>query len=183
MVRTHCTAALNKSNDRFFSNSTTTFMPALARMLILFKAADICVVHFHRSAIAAKRGRNKRTHSFTQAMLHKPCGFVSYLQRAVELVGADALLAAGHQMRGLEPLVQRDMTALEYGPDRHCELTLGWAAAPQAGATALDLGNPIKPTTARAKWPLSPYDSLQAGDCGRFVVEMGGGKNGHDLTP
>src|ERR1700730_4749069 len=183
MVRTHCTAALNKSNDRFFSNSTTTFMPALARVLILFKAADIGVVHFHGSAIAAKRGSNKRAHSFTQTMLHKPRGFVSYLQRAVELMRADALLAAGHQMRGLEPLVQRDMTALEYGPDRHSELTLAWAAAPQSGPPALYRGNPVKPATARAKRPLWPDNRLHAGDRSGLVMKVRGGKDGHGSTP
>ena len=43
-------------------------------------------------------------------------------------MAADALLAAGQQVRGIDPLIQFDLAALKYGPDRHAKGFLASAA-------------------------------------------------------
>ena len=118
-------------------------------------------------------------------MFHEPCGFVLDFQRAVELVSADPFLAGPHQMRGLEPFVQRNMAALENRPDRNGKFALAGAAAPQASATTLYHRNPIKAATARAIGTLRPYNRFEASDGSGFAVEMGLRENGHrhGLTP
>ena len=120
-----------------------------------------------------KRAEIAVAHSLTETMLHKPCGFVGDLERAMQLVGADAFLAARHQMRGLKPLVQLHMAALEDRSDRDGEFALAWPAAAQSGAAALDRRNPIKAAAARTERPLRPYNCFKPSDRCGFVVEMG----------
>ena len=86
-------------------------------------------------------------------MLHEPCGLVGDFQRAVQLVGAKALLAARHQMRGLKPLVQLHMAALENGADCGRKFALAGPTTAQTGAAALHWRNAIKAATARAEGP------------------------------
>ena len=55
-------------------------------------------------------------------MAHEPCGLVADVHHPVELMGADAFLAAGHQVEGLQPLVQGDLAALHDGAHRDREI-------------------------------------------------------------
>ena len=52
----------------------------------------------------------------TDSAGQEPGGLVGGAQDPVELVGADSLLAAAHQVRGHEPLGERDFGALENRP-------------------------------------------------------------------
>jgi hypothetical protein len=47
---------------------------------------------------------------------HEPSRFVGDFQRPVDLVRGDALLAAAHEIEGLQPDVHRRMAGLEDGP-------------------------------------------------------------------
>ena len=58
-------------------------------------------------------------------------------KRAVKLVAGDALLAAGQQIDGLQPQVQRDVALLEDGADLHAELLAAGVALVEADAGAL----------------------------------------------
>jgi hypothetical protein len=93
-------------------------------------------------------------------MFHEPRGFVGNLQSAMKLVRADAFLAARHQMSGLEPSVQLDMTALKDRSYGDGELALARTAAPQPRATALNRRDPVKATATRAIWAIRPQDCL-----------------------
>jgi hypothetical protein len=59
-------------------------------------------------------------------------------------------------VRGLKPLVQRDMAGLENGADRDRELALTGAAAVQARATATDGRDTVKAATTRAMHAIRP---------------------------
>ena len=67
-------------------------------------------------------------------MAGKPSRLVGDLQDAVELVTANALLSRAKQMRGLKPLVQGDMTALNTAPTRAVNCLTAVAALLQAEA-------------------------------------------------
>lgn len=72
-------------------------------------------------------------------MSHEPSGLVGDAKHAVELVSAHALLAGAHEMHGQEPLVERNLRALEHGADSHRELLAAFGALVEAGAVSLAL--------------------------------------------
>jgi len=76
-------------------------------------------------------------------------------------------------MGRLKPLVDWDVAAFENGPDLTGELLLAIPTASQADPAALHWRNPVNSTTMRANRPIGPHDSLQPGNGGGFVVEMG----------
>jgi hypothetical protein len=99
------------------------------------------------------------------------------------LMGADALFAGRHQMRGLKPEVQLNLAVLENRSDLDRKFALAGAAAAQANATALDWSNSVKTTAFRAERPIRPDDSFQSGvGCG-LVMEVRCGQNGHNQNP
>ena len=91
----------------------------------------------------------------------------------MKLMGANAFLATGHEMRGLERLGQLHMAPLENGSDRNCELALTRAAAAQAGPTSLDWRNPVNAATPGAmRDAVRLHDLLQPDDSSGFAMEM-----------
>ena len=101
--------------------------------------ADESLVNLDRATATAHGRQIAGAHSLAQPVCHKPCGFVRYLQRPMELMGADALLAGRHQERGLEPLMERNMAGLEHGSDLGREILATRLAAAQAGPRSLAL--------------------------------------------
>ena len=61
-------------------------------------------------------------HGFADAVRHEPSRLVGDAEHAVQLVGADALLARHEQVHCQQPLVQRNLAALEHGADGDGEL-------------------------------------------------------------
>ena len=80
----------------------------------------------------------------------------------MQLMGADALLAAGHQVGGLKPLVQLDVAALENRADGGRKFALARPTTPQTGAAALYRRYPIKAATARTRTAPGAIQSLPA---------------------
>ena len=74
---------------------------------------------------------------FADTVSKEPCTLVGDLKNSVQLMGADALLAAGHHVEGLEHLVERDASMLKHGANLHGELFFAVAAAIQAEADSL----------------------------------------------
>ena len=70
-------------------------------------------------------------------MAHEPRRLEGEPQGAVKLVAADALLAAGDQVEGLQPQAQRNVAVLEDGADGHAELLAAGVALVEAEAGAL----------------------------------------------
>ena len=77
------------------------------------------------------------TGSFTQAHGHEPCGLVAHAQHALDLLGGDAFLAGGKEVRSKNPLAERDLGALKNGSDRDAELLAAIVALKQAFAMGL----------------------------------------------
>ena len=85
-------------------------------------ATDESLVHFDRAAIAAHGRRADGAHGLADAVEHEPRRLVGDAEHAVQQVGADALLAGTKQMSSQQPLVKRDLAALEHRADRHAIL-------------------------------------------------------------
>ena len=96
-------------------------------------------------------------------MRHEPSGLVGHAKRAVELMGADALLAGAYEMRSEHPLVQRDFAALEHCADRDGELRAAVAAEIQARTMGLTLEKAIAryPTAMRTNRAIRPAYGFQ----------------------
>src|SRR5262249_6840166 len=115
--RTGLTAALNKRKDRVLVTPTARLLALLHSGLgakVRFVSLDDAAAGTHLRGVVGL----PRLHRFAQAMLHEPCSFVRHAKRAVELVSRESFLARCHQIRGQNPLVERDLGALEYGADR-----------------------------------------------------------------
>lgn len=62
--------------------------------------ADMGLVHLNRTTVAADWRGVRVRHRLTDAMRHEPRRLVGDPEQAVELVGAEPLLASRHEMRG-----------------------------------------------------------------------------------
>jgi len=78
-------------------------------------------------------------HGLADTVRHEPGGLVGDAQHAVKLMRADALLGSGHQVRGENPLVERDFGALKDGSDGDGELLATALALVSAFAVRLTL--------------------------------------------
>src|SRR5581483_2078025 len=72
-----------------------------------------------------------RVHCVPDAVKHEPCGPLSNLQVASNLVGTYAVLAVGNQPHGTEPLVQADSGVLEDRADLDGNLLAATKARPE----------------------------------------------------
>src|SRR5262249_59486411 len=111
-------------------------------------------------------------HSLAQPVRHEPGRLVGHLQRAVQLVAADALLTRCEQVGRLEPFVQRHLAVLEYSADLAGELLLAVAAAAQTDPAALYGRDSINATTMRADRAIRPHNGFQPSDGGGLVMEV-----------
>src|SRR3546814_20810118 len=75
----------------------------------------------------------------------EPRGCIVGAEHALELKGAHALLAGGHELSGQHPLGQLDLAALHDGADSHGEGLAAFFALMHArtGELALELGNAV----------------------------------------
>jgi hypothetical protein len=88
-------------------------------------------------------------------------------------VAGDAFLGSREQVRGVNPLVQGNVAALEYRPDRHAKGFLAFAALVDAFARALALqlvdALRVGIATMRAKWAFRPKEPFEMLASGGFV--------------
>ena len=156
-----------------------TLNEGLAAKLALFLAADVGLTSLNDFAFATYQSEMIVAHRLPQPMFHKPCRLVSDLQRAVQMVSTDALLAGCHEVRGLKPDAQLDVAALKNGTDRDREFALAGAAAAQAGPAARYVRNAVKAAAAGAMRSLRPYDLLKSRNGRGLIVEVRRGQDGH----
>lgn len=146
--------------------------------------ADERLVHFDRAAVAAHGRQIAGTHGFADAMSQEPRGLVGDAQHAVQLMGADALLAGAHEIDRLERLVERDMGALEDGADLDRELlaAIGALAKAKAGlAKVIVLAG--HGATMGALHAVRPHHAFKVLGGGFVAVKVAGGQGGHGLNP
>jgi hypothetical protein len=103
--------------------------------------AEVGLVGLDDLALAAQAAGivRRAVHRRPDAVRHEPRRLVRQVQHAVELVGADALLRRGHEVRCQHPLVQREMAALVDRPDGDGEVLAAGRASVQSRPRALAL--------------------------------------------
>ena len=107
---------------------------------------DVSLIDLH--FILEQSSQWLAAHDQPDAMGQMPCRLVGTKpQIALKLEGADALLAAGHQVKSLDPSCQRQVGIFKNCADRDRELLLAVAAAQQAGPNRRAL-HPIDIDTA-----------------------------------
>src|ERR1700730_4109966 len=190
MMGSHVAAALNQADDRLFANSAATKVRALILVLVPFLTADVGLVHLNRVAIAAKgaaRFWEQFAHALTDAMGHKPRRAVAAeAEHAPKLMGADALLAGGHEMSGEQPFVQRNVRTLIQRAHGRREWLLTGPALVQARSRrlAVQFGCFTNNAAMRAYRTIRPAQCLEMLASGGFIGEnLGGEVASHGCVP
>jgi hypothetical protein len=183
--RTNLAAALDQRHDGLFLGGR---QEGLAGRF----AADIGFVHFHNPIGPAHRFGEQAAiglHCLPDAMGEEPCGFHAAFEHALNLAGADPLLAGAHQVDDLQPQMQRQVAVLEDGPHPYREGLFASVALPQAhpGGLAVEPADPvaIRVPTMGARRAIGPKHRLDMSEGGGFVLEMGSVENGfgHVIYP
>ena len=163
-------------------------------LLRAFNPADESLVHLNDAATTAERCEIARAHGFPDTVREKPRRIILDFEDTAKLMGANALLAAHHQMNGLEHLVQRQLGILKHRADLGRELlaalaTLLEAVADSAfrvllarlAAHARQIVNPAaNNATMRADRAIRPNHAFQIFEGCCFVVKARKGENGHN---
>jgi hypothetical protein len=92
---------------------------ALARVHVASLATDVGLVNLN---VAAELAEALGLHGEADAVEHEPRRLLSDAERAVDLVGGNAVLAVHDHPEAREPLVETDGRAFEDGPDLDGEL-------------------------------------------------------------
>ena len=149
-------------NDGHFGAAACR-MVFLTPMPVLILAADVSFIHFY---LTHQLGKASILHRGADAMAHIPSrAVVAASDLAMDLQGADPLLALGHQVNDLEPSPKRIVGILEHGAGNDRE------AIAVPSATSRIFTDPVKwaslqgidfrALTARALCAIWPALSLQ----------------------
>lgn len=119
-------------------------------------------------------------HRVTEAVAHEPRALVALqIQGALELAGADALLAGAHEMQGEQPLLEADVGGVEDGADGGRELLAAAVAFEETGAMGLAVHLlALAAVAMRAFHAVRPADADEVA-AGFFVGERGKLVEGH----
>jgi len=114
----------------------------------------------------------------------EPSALIGDLKRAVELVGAHALLATAHQVHGLKPDMQGKFGLFKDRTHANCELLFAIATLFQAHTDALfhvglNYANSARAAAMRANWTLRPKNAFDFSEGGGFIVKMRRGEDRH----
>lgn len=189
VVRSHPAAALDERQDNLLAPTADVASIPLAAVLVLFLSADIRLVKLDGLALAAQRpGRLQIAHALADAVRHKPRRLVGKAKHPVKLVGADALLAGTHKVRGEKPFRHRDVRPLVNRADLRRELAPAVLAVVPAWPHRLAAQrlHRVELPAVRAVRAVRPADRLEVGarrirvDEDR-VREVNGG--GHGISP
>src|SRR5262249_41095912 len=134
-------------------------------------AANEGFIDFDDTAARAKRRESAFLHRLADTVRHEPCALEGNAQGAVQLIGADALLARRDQEDCLQPQAQRDMAGLEDGPNLHSKRLATVVALAHAHASALagQLADALVATAVRAYRAIRPQARFYE-FVGRFFV-------------
>ena len=139
-------------------------------------AAHKGLVNFHEHPFAAERaGKSSLHHGLTDAVSNEPSGFEINAKNTGELICAESLLAAAHQVHSLKPNMQRYVAFLKNGADFDGKGLAAGVALVEADPSGLALqGRALADRAAmRAETATLPYDCLDIGVSGGFVFEAG----------
>lgn len=134
MERANAACAFDQGEHRSLAGVWTfaLFRETLVGVLVPLGTADVSLVDLDRFTLAAERRELAIAHRLAEPHGHEPSGVELNAKDTGELVAADPLLAAAHQVRRLQPQRQRGMAGLEHGPDCDRELAAAVVAFPEA---------------------------------------------------
>lgn len=177
--------AIHKRQNRHFVTRFTVKRERFVAVLfqaIVFGAAFAAVVagavvgfvNFHNATIAAHRGKIARSHRFANAVRHEPCSFQGHTKNAVQLIAADSLLAAYHEVDCLKPYVHRYMAGLKNGANLYSKWLAAFIAlvGADSGGFPAHLRNALTFTTLGAGRTMRPNTRFNISVGGFFVVKM-----------
>lgn len=172
--RSRAALALDQSDDLHLVAPAGLAAPALAIDEFLALPTPKRFVDFQRLPLAAERPRAALVvHREPDAMRHVPGGFHVHAERPLKLSGADALLAAAHEIHRLKPEMQRRVTGFKDGADLDGEGLAAGVALVSADPSALALQLPaaIDNAAMGADATARPNDALDPIVCGLLVME------------
>src|SRR4051794_32963065 len=103
MVRANLAATLDQRHNGFLRRRVVVSP-------VLCLAADVSFIGLDELAIAAHTARQFAfAHRLAKPMAHEPCRFETHAERAMQLMAANAFLAAAHEERALKPDMQPDV--------------------------------------------------------------------------
>ena len=161
-IGNRATGALAQTDDRSFSNGAASHVELPGFMLVRFFASNVSFVYLDRAAqflqIVAAR--------LADSMEQKPSSFLSDTDLLGELERADTLAGGDEQIHGIQPLMQRDMRALE---DRTSSDGKILSASITAIKAVLARSDALAVCADRTAWTIWPTAVLQISPCRRLV--------------
>ena len=160
----------------------TAFLLALRLLGVI--VADEGFVDLNRATVGTEDIHSAVFHGFADSVAHEPSGLQGNAQSPMQLIGADALLAAGYQEDSLKPEIHRDMAGFENGANldgKGLAAVIALVSA-YAGTLAVHLADALHAATVGAYWATRPKMGLYELVSGLFIVKVFCGKNGisHD---
>jgi len=119
-------------------------------------AADEGFVNFYFFAVSTEFHKRLGLDSKPDAMEHEPCSLLSDSQSAVNLVRADAVLAANQQPDSGKPLLKGNRGVLKYGSNLQREFLLCMVAVAAIYAGLCQIGNFVRVTIRTADFAVRP---------------------------
>jgi hypothetical protein len=160
-IRQHGSADLSaplqdSHNQRFASIGSVGNGPgAFALMHVAGFAADVSLIGFHFSAIAAHLHQRAVGHSLANPMHHEPCGFLSDAERTGNLARGNAILGSGDQPHCRKPFFKAQRRVFKDGPDFGRKLPFGVCALALPFPLSRQPSN-VFPPAGRANHALGP---------------------------
>ena len=180
--RLHAALALTHRDNGGLTDRAATGFKLLGLVLVLLDSADVGFVNLDDALelfeIAAA--------GFPQAMQNKPRRLLRDADLLRQLQAGYALAGRHKQIHRVNPLVQRNVAALENRAGADGEIFLALVAAVEPARPRRD---PLTKTTYRATRPLRPKPPFQIGSRGLLVREHGeqlecrNRRFGHELDP
>jgi hypothetical protein len=161
--RYSASTTLAHSKNRRLADRATARFELLVFVLILFDPADIGFVNFDDPA---KFAQVLTAAGFPQTVEHEPSRFLRNPDFLGELHGRNALARRHKQVHRVNPLVQRNVAALEDRPGAHREVLFALVAAVEATSPCCDA---LAHTAHRATRAIGPKPPLKIRP-GRFLV-------------
>jgi hypothetical protein len=170
-VDNHCTslsAALTEAQNSNLADAATARVQLLRLMLVLLQTANETLIHFDDSREAVALSSLPGA-SLAETPKHEPCRLLRHAYLLRHLHRTDSLPRRHNQVHGVNPLVQRNMAALENRCRANREIQ---SAAVATVETTLASGDAIPKNAGWAGSPIRPKPRLKIKSCGLGIRDQ-----------
>jgi hypothetical protein len=158
-------AALTEPQDAHLAGPALLVLEPLPLVLVVLLPADVDLVHLDVPAQLAAAGQGIGAARLAEPGQHEPRGLLRDADFLRHLERRDALARRDEQVHGVDPLVERDVRALEDGPRANGEVQIAGVATVVAALAGRDA---LAGLALRADCPVRPKSALQV-QTGRLV--------------